>query len=98
MMVGPVLAGDAGAETQTFSECSNIRPYSALTCQPGRGVLRVMESAGAGAAKTGPFEPGNKGTIVDKSYSVAALGVRIPIDCHLARHIVSIVSVMHRSV
>ena len=37
------------------------RPYSELTRQPGRGILRAMDSAGTGAAKTGPSEPGNKG-------------------------------------
>ena len=38
-------------------------PYSELTCQPGRGILRAMDRAGTSTAKTGGPEPGNKGTI-----------------------------------
>ena len=47
-------SGTAEATTQTFSECGNIRPYSELTCQPGRGILRAVIVAGARAATTGP--------------------------------------------
>ena len=28
-------------------------PYSELTCQPDRGILRAMDGAGSGTVKTG---------------------------------------------
>ncbi len=33
-----------------------------MTYQPDRGILRAMVVPGAGAATTGPSEPGNKRT------------------------------------
>ena len=50
------------------------RPYSELTRQPDRGILRAMVAAGSGAAKTGPSKPGNKRTARETSTAPSAAG------------------------
>ena len=49
-----------------------IRPYSELTRQPGRGILRAMDRAGTEAAKKGPSGRRNNGTISAASDDVSA--------------------------
>jgi hypothetical protein len=48
----------------TVGLCPIYRPISELTRQLEQGILRAMDRAGAGAAKPGGPEPGNKGTMV----------------------------------
>ena len=59
--------------TQTFSESCNIRPYSELTRQPGRGILRAMDLAETGEAKTGPSESCKNGRFEEHGMPVKKL-------------------------
>ncbi|MHB0961482.1 MAG: hypothetical protein ACYC0X_34245 [Pirellulaceae bacterium] len=51
-------------ERRWLEEQKNNRPYSELTCQRGRGILRAVVMPVVGAAKSGGLEPGNKRTIL----------------------------------
>ena len=46
----------------TGRNCIVNGPYCELTCQPDRAILRAMDGAGSGAAKTGRSEPCKNGT------------------------------------